>query len=93
MATELASYIHFDGNCRAALDFYAENLGATIEMVSTYGEAPAGENAPQGDPDWILYARLTIAGQPIMMSDAPVPFQEPRSGFNVTLDARYAAGG
>ena len=85
MPTDLAPYVHFDGNCREALDFYVETLGATIVESSTYGEAP-GSQAPEGELDWIIYARLMIGDRPIMMSDAPSQFQEKRQGFNISIN-------
>lgn len=84
MANDLAPYIHFDGNCREAMDFYVETLGATITEMSTYGEAP-GAGAPEGERDWIIYASLLIGDRPLMMSDAPGQFQEKRQGFNISI--------
>lgn len=85
MATDLAPYIHFDGNCREAIAFYVETLGATLVESSTYGEAP-GSQAPEGERDWIIYAKLMIGDRPLMMSDAPSQFQEARQGFNISID-------
>jgi PhnB protein len=85
MPTDLAAYVHFDGNCREAMDFYAETLGATIAESSTYGDVPGGD-APEGERDWIIFARLMIGGRPIMMSDAPSQFQEKRQGFNISIN-------
>ena len=85
MTTDLACYIHFDGDCREAMDFYVETLGARIVESSTYADAPGGDK-PQGEPNWILFARLMIGDRPIMMSDAPSPFQQKRQGFNISID-------
>ena len=84
MPGDLAPYIHFDGNCRAAMDFYVDTLGATIVESMTYGEAPGGQ-APEGERDWIIYASLLIGDRPLMMSDAPGQFQEKRQGFNISI--------
>jgi len=84
MPSDLAPYIHFDGNCREAIDFYVDTLGATVVDSMTYGEAP-GAQAPEGERDWIVYASLLIGDRPLMMSDAPGQFQEKRQGFNVSI--------
>lgn len=84
MANDLAPYIHFDGNCREAIDFYVETLGARVLDSMTYGDAPGGQT-PEGERDWIIYASLLIGDRPLMMSDAPGQFQERRQGFNISI--------
>ncbi|HTB07686.1 MAG TPA: glyoxalase/bleomycin resistance/extradiol dioxygenase family protein [Bacteroidia bacterium] len=38
---KLVPYIHFNGNCREALEFYRDCLNGTIESMQTFGDAPA----------------------------------------------------
>lgn len=62
------TYLIFDGECRQALKFYRECLGAELQQM-TYGEIP-GEKQ-KGSPDRILHARLQARGLTLMASDAP----------------------
>jgi len=60
-------FINFDGNCRAAVTFYASVFKLQLPDFMTYGSAPDGAN-PQ-DAERILYATLPIAGGNMMFSD------------------------
>lgn len=37
---QVNAYLNFNGNCAAALDFYARHLGGKVEHKMTWGEAP-----------------------------------------------------
>jgi PhnB protein len=63
-------YLFFDGNCRAALSFYAEVFGGQPGPVMTYGQMPGGP-AAAADRERILYATLPAFGVTIMFSDRP----------------------
>ena len=39
-------YLHFNGNCEAALKFYEKALGAKIDMLHTYEGAPSDMPTP-----------------------------------------------
>src|SRR5438046_1454772 len=55
---QTAPHINFKGNCREALNFYAETLGGRIVFAMTYGEAPGSENAPAEVRRQIIHARV-----------------------------------
>ena len=78
-------YLHYNGNCEAALKYYQKMLGAKIEMMITYESAP--ESMPVS-PEWkkkIMHARISIDGHVIMVSDTPPDrFRQPQ-GFSVSL--------
>jgi len=71
MALEV--FINFKGNCREALDFYAEVFKTNIEGLMTYGDAPPedGYVAPESEKNKVMYASLHISGSTVMFSDAP----------------------
>jgi PhnB protein len=75
----------FNGDCAAAIKFYEETLGAKVEFKMTYGESP---EAPQCSPeslDKIMHARFSVAGNVLMVSDAPADRYHPPQGFFVSL--------
>ena len=78
-------YLHFDGNCEAALKFYQKVLGARIEAMMTYESSPPDMPTPADYKKKIMHAKATIDGEVLMGSDAPPGhFQKPQ-GFSVSL--------
>jgi len=65
----LNTYLTFNGNCAAALDFYAKAVGAKIEMSYPYRGSPMGEQVSANWQDKIMHARFTVYGAALMASD------------------------
>ena len=61
-------YISFAGNCREAIDFYKQALGAEELFRQTFGESPMKEMGPA---DAIMHATLKVGDSHIMMCDDP----------------------
>ena len=78
----LDAYLFFDGSCAAAMRFYETVLGARLEMMQTYAEAPATHSAKSSpsDADRIMHARLDVDGRALMGSDFPAG--EPHPGMH-----------
>jgi PhnB protein len=91
-------YLHFDGNCKQALDYYAEHLGGKVALSMTYGEmppqptgAPATESGCTPDPNFaakIMHARMILGEGVIMVSDCPPGRYTKPDGFFISLDAK-----
>ncbi len=79
-------YLSFNGDCKAALTFYAEVLRGQIAMMMTYADAPAGMPVPPGARDKVMHGRLTVGDQVLMASDAPEGRYQPAQGVSVTLN-------
>ena len=68
MAMKLNPYLSFRGDCREAMEFYADVLGGKLEM-HTFGEYGADDPATA---DQIMHASLhTESGFTLMASDTP----------------------
>ena len=78
-------YLHFDGQCRAAFQFYEKALGARTGPMTTYGNSPAAGQVSPDLRDKIMHATLTVGDQIIMGSDAPHEHARPPEGFEVSL--------
>ncbi|HSD36403.1 MAG TPA: VOC family protein [Rhodocyclaceae bacterium] len=65
-------YLNFDGRCEEAIDFYTKSLGAKLEMIMRYKEAPdsppPGMVAP-GSENKIMHSAFRIGESLIMGSD------------------------
>jgi len=80
-------YLFFGGRCQEALDFYAQAIGAQVEMVMLYKDSPQGVQpgalAP-GFENKVMHASFRIGGSAMMASDGCGPggtFQ----GFSLSL--------
>ena len=84
MAVEV--YLIFKGNCREAVEFYAEAFKTEKPEMMTYGEAPQNPEyaTPEEVKNLIMHARLTISGSNVMFSDT-YPGSPYVVGNNVTL--------
>jgi len=82
---KLNPYLNFNGQCKAAFEFYEKCLGGKIVMMQTFGESPMSEQSPPDFRNKIIHARLAGDGFVLMGSDAPPErFKQPQ-GFSVTL--------
>lgn len=100
---QLNPYLHFNGEAEAAIRLYEEALGATVEMMTRYGEAPMP--VPEDHRRRIIHALLRIGGHAVMVGDGPPGMTvTPTSALHVTLEftdwaemaeafARLSAGG
>ncbi|WPB58857.1 VOC family protein [Xylophilus sp. GOD-11R] len=67
MPSSLTPYLTFPGTTREAYAFYEKSLGATINAMLTYADAPRPETPPEGcgpmpTGDGIMHAALTLPG-------------------------------
>jgi PhnB protein len=85
---ELNTYLHFNGNCEEALNFYARALGARIVMMLRYGETPeAGETAPEMQ-NKIIHGRIALGENLIMASDCPPGYFRELAGFSINIGTK-----
>lgn len=91
----LAPYLHFDGNCREAMQFYERTLGGKLIALLTNGDVPgAAEQLPPGNADRIMHAYLTIGDVVIMAGDSVVGWPyDGMKGINLTLSYETEAEG
>jgi PhnB protein len=82
---QLYPYLNFNGNCRAAFEFYEKHLGGKILLMMTYSEGPSGPTAP---PEWgsaILHARMALGETQVMASDVPPERHEPMRSVYLSI--------
>ena len=80
------AYINFNGNCREAVEFYAEVFETEKPQIMSYEDMPEDEDflLTEENKNLVLHTSLTIEGSEIMFSDIPpgMPFV---IGNNVSL--------
>ncbi len=90
---QMNPYLTFSGNCRAALQTYAELFGGDIIAMQTFGASPMGAEMPDAAKDMVMHAQLKIGDRLIMASDDPKGGTEIRgfqmqTGFDTLAEAR-----
>lgn len=75
------SYLFFNGNCRNAMEFYANCLGAELRVM-TYGDSP--EPCSEAAKDKVMHAALTKGSVVLAASDGP-PEHRIQQGNNFSL--------
>jgi len=83
-------YLHFDGRCEEAIEFYREALGAELQMLMRYRESPdpppPGMVQP-GMEDKVMHASFRIGDSVVMASDDCTGTQTRFQGFQLSLAA------
>jgi PhnB protein len=84
MAVEV--YINFNGNCREAVEYYAEVFTTDEPMFMTFGDSPMDSEFPLTDTakTLIMHTELNICGSKVMFSDTP-PGMPLVQGNNISL--------
>jgi PhnB protein len=78
-------YISFKGNCKEAMDFYKDKLGAEVLFSETYGNSPMADKAP-GQEDKIMHTSIKIGDSVIMACDNVFDEKNPTVvGNNISL--------
>jgi len=79
-------YLIFNGNCREAVEFYAQVFGAEKQPIMTFGEMPPDPEftLPEEAKNLVLHTYLTINDSMVMFSDTfpGMPFV---TGNNISL--------
>ncbi|MDH3264630.1 MAG: VOC family protein [Paracoccaceae bacterium] len=83
-------YLHFQGDCARAMQFYAEVFGATDLRMMRYAEAP------QAMPEWkdsdrVMHGQMTLGDGVLMASDFPPGQGDPQQAVSVMFTAADAA--
>ena len=79
-------YMNFDGNCREAVEFYAEVFKTEKPEIMTFGDAPPNPDyqLPEEAKDLVMHTRLNINGSNVMFSDV-FPGSPFIAGNNISL--------
>ena len=83
-------YLFFDGKCEEALEFYKSAIGAKVDMLMRFSEAP--EKPPEGtmptaSENKIMHAAFKVGDTQIMASDGHCAGKPSFQGFGLTLNA------
>jgi len=82
-------YVFFDGKCEEALEFYKSAVGAKVDMVMRFKEAPPEMQTQMspGSKDKVMHAAFKIGDTQILASDGQCNGKPNFQGFSLTINA------
>lgn len=83
---QLHAYLSYNGNCAEAMQFYEKALGAKLQMLMRYKEAPPEMPCTPGSEELVMHAFLVHPDFSLMAGDNPpgMPYQGIQ-GVSMTL--------
>ncbi len=87
---KVQSYLCFEGRTEEALKFYEQAIGAKVDMLMRFKEAPEGTCTP-GTEDKIMHAAFHVGDTQIMASDGRMQSPAKFSGISLALSAKDEA--
>lgn len=80
-------YLYFDGDCEAAITFYASVFDGDVAAMSRYADQPGDGPVPDGDANRVMHAAVNLGTSALMASDVPSSMSGFTPGDNVHLNA------
>jgi PhnB protein len=83
-------YLFFNGKCEEALEFYKSALGAKVEMMMRFSEAPEKPQpgmVPPGSENKIMHAAFKVGDTQILASDGHADGKPVFQGFGLAISA------
>ena len=87
----LNTYLHFNGNCREAFEFYRSVFGGEFAILATFRNGPPDMGVPEEELDNIMHVSYPIGSSVLMGSDVPSVFGPPTvmgSNFSISYSTR-----
>jgi PhnB protein len=83
---QVEPYLSFEGRADEAIEFYKTALGAKVEMLMRFKDAPpdACPSMPEGE-DKVMHASLMIGNSRVMVSDGRMGGKAVFSGISLSI--------
>jgi len=79
------TYLHFSGQCEAALKFYQQHLGAEILYLGHYEGSPMENESGPDMRNKVMHATFQIGSIQLMASDSASSLETHMQGFSLSL--------
>ena len=86
-------YLCFEGRTEEAVEFYKAALGAEVELMMRYSDAPGADMAPAGGADKVMHVTMTIGDSTVMASDGRCTGEASFAGVHLSLGVEDVAEG
>jgi len=89
---QVQPYLFFEGRCEEAIEFYKKTLGAKVDMLMRYKDAPPGAE-PKAEQcggvvppaDKVMHAAFRIGDDVVMASDGMCSGKAEFKGFSLSV--------
>jgi len=88
---QIQPYLFFDGRCDEAIEFYQKALGAKVEMLMRFKEAPDQSMISPGSADKVMHSSIKIGDSTMLASDGRNSGKPNFQGFSLTIYAKTEA--
>lgn len=88
---QVEPYLNFDGRCEEALEFYKKALGAKVDMLMRFKEAPDQSMVTPQSKEKVMHAAVHVGDTQILMSDGRCGGGAKFDGFSLAVTANDAA--
>jgi PhnB protein len=87
----LQPYLFFDGRCDEALDFYKNAVGAKVDMLMRFKDAPDQSMISPDSKDKVMHAAVHIGDSQVLMSDGRCQGKTNFQGFGLAVSLKDEA--
>jgi PhnB protein len=84
-------YLSFEGRAQEAIDFYKSALGAQVEAIMQFKDAPPDMQANMPNKDKVMHSAFKVGDTTIMATDGQCSGKSEFSGITLTLNANSDA--
>ena len=88
---QVAPYLNFDGRCDEALAFYQNAIGAKVNMLMRWKDAPDKSMCTPANADKVMHAQLQVGDSMVMASDGRLTGKPDFKGIMLSLSANTEA--
>lgn len=82
---QVQPYLSFDGRCDEALDFYKKALGAKVDVLMRFKDAPDQSMITPESENKVMHASISVGESTLMMSDGRCTGQPNFKGISLSL--------
>lgn len=82
---QVEPYLSFNGRCDEAIAFYKNALGAEVQMLMRFKDAPECSMITPGTEEKVMHASLRVGKSNVMMSDGRCTGTTKFEGINLSL--------
>jgi PhnB protein len=88
---QIQPYLYFNGRAEEAIEFYKSALGAKVNMLMRFKDAPDQSMISPGSENKVMHAYINIGDDGVLISDGRNTGKTNFDGFALTITAKTVA--
>jgi PhnB protein len=84
---QVQPYLVFEGRCDEALEFYKKALGAKVDMLMRFKEAPDQSMVSPSNAEKVMHAAMHVGDTQILLTDGRCQGNANFNGFSLCISA------